>query len=231
MNKAITLHEEVLSIFMQHANAENKPWMKAYMKNRFDFFGIKTEMRRQIIKPVIAASTKLKQQEVIQLAKKLYNEPWRECHYTALEILLKNLKQKSMVIEDIVLLEWFVRNNSWWDTVDVVAPKLMSRYFLQFPDEREPITDEWLKSGNIWLIRSAILFQLKYKEDTDISLLFSIILRSCHTREFFIDKAIGWILRENSKRIPDTIQDFVRDHKEQLAPLSVREGMRLIINN
>ena len=90
------------------------------------------------------------------------------------------------------------------------------------------VTDEWIGSGNLWLIRSAILFQLKYKEGTDLDFLFSLILRTCSSSEFFINKAIGWVLRENSRRVPNEIRNFVHVNREKLAPLSIKEGLRLI---
>ena len=138
------------------------------------------------------------------------------------------MKEKDMEVEDIVLFEWLIRQHSWWDTVDVIAPRLMGRYFLKFPNERERKVEEWLASGNKWLIRSAILFQLKYRDKVDLDFLFSIIKRACGTKEFFINKAIGWILRENSKSRPNEIKEFIEDNRDKLAPLSIKEGLRLM---
>ena len=81
-------------------------------------------------------------------------------------------------------------------------------------------------SGNIWLQRTAILFQLKYKQETDTTLLASTIRQLCHTDEFFLNKAIGWALREYGKTHPDWVLDFTE--KTVLHPLSRREGLRII---
>ena len=196
----------IIAAFSENANPDLAVGMKAYMKGKFEYFGIKSPLRKEISKPVLQNCKSLSKAETINLAKQLWNEPQRELHYISMELLFQNLK-KVLVKEDIESLEWFITKNSWWDTVDFIAPKLMAAYFQKFPDE-------------------AILFQLKYKKDTDLDLLFGIILRVNHTKEFFINKAIGWILRENAKRIPIVIYDFIRNHQHELSNLSIREGLK-----
>lgn len=118
--------------------------------------------------------------------------------------------------------------NSWWDSIDFISPKLMGAYFQSFPEDIIPYTQKWIQSDNIWLVRCALLFQLKYKDKTDLELLYKLILQSCHTKEFFINKAIGWMLRENSKRIPHEIKAFVDFHQDILSNISKKEALRLI---
>lgn len=215
----------VLESYQENANPDLAIGMKAYLKNKFEHFGIKTPVRREICKPILAACKTLSKVETIELAKELWKQPYRDCHYFAQELLWQNLKKK-LEKDDIVWMEWLVTTNSWWDTVDFIAPKLMAKYFEQFPEERKLKTDQWIASKNIWLVRSALLFQLKYKKETDLNLLFNIILRVNSTKEFFINKAIGWMLRENAKRIPEVIYDFIREHRHELSGLSIREGLK-----
>jgi 3-methyladenine DNA glycosylase AlkD len=217
----------IIEIFQSEANSSLAIPMKAYMKNKFEYFGIKTPHRREISKPILKECKALSRNETLILAKKLYSQPQRELHYLALELLLQNFKNK-LEKTDINWMEWFVVNNSWWDSVDVVAPKLMSRYFKEFPIERNQKVEEWIASENIWLIRSAILFQLKYKKETDLAFLFKLILRVSHTKEFFIYKAIGWILRENAKTNPRLITEFIETNQNKLSNLSIREGLKHI---
>lgn len=217
--------EQIIAIYEDASDKNLAKGMSAYMKDKFLFYGIKTPHRREICKPILQNCKTLSKKESIDLAKKLWNQPQRELHYFGQELLLQNLK-KNLDQDDIVWMEWLVMTNSWWDTVDFVAPKLMSLYFKKFPHERKSKADQWIKSENIWLIRSAILFQLKYKKDTDLVLLFGIILSVNHTKEFFINKAIGWVLRENAKRIPEVIYDFIRTNQDRLSNLSVREGLK-----
>jgi len=219
----------IVQILEDSANTQLAIGMKAYQKNKFEFYGLTAPKRREICQPILHHSKLLSKKETIILVKELWNQPQRECHYLAQELLLQN-SNKSIEKEDINLLEWLVLNKSWWDTVDFIAPKLISIYFKKFTEERNKKTDDWINSKNTWLIRSALLFQLKYKDETDEDFLFATILRVCDTKEFFINKAIGWMLRENAKRIPDSVSDFIEENKSRLSNLSIREGLKQIGN-
>ena len=220
--------QELLSDYRDHSDASNAAVMTAYLKDRFSHFGIKTDRRRELCKPFFESGKNWDRKKVVEVARHLYTCPQRECHHAAVELLEKRLKPNELVPADIEQFEWFIVNNSWWDTVDFVAYKLCGPWFTKFPDERRRMVDRWFKSQNFWLIRSAILFQLKYKDKTDLDFLFEIILFCQGAKEFFINKAIGWMLRENSKRIPNEIGTFVRKNEGKLAPLAVREAMRII---
>lgn len=219
------MFEIIVEIFRDSAEEKLALDMRAYMKNKFDFFGIKTPLRRQISKPILEDCKTLSKRETIELAKKLWKQPQRELHYLAQELLFQNLK-KNLSVDDIDWMEFFVIHNSWWDTVDFIAPKLIGTYFKKFPEQRDAKIAKWISSGNIWLMRSAILFQLKYKDETDLDFLFRIILSCSQTKEFFINKVIGWVLRENAKRVPTIIYRFIADNKSHLSTLSINEGLK-----
>lgn len=218
------LHD-IIKAFEESGDKSLIPGMKAYMKDQFEFFGVKSPVRKEMSKLIIPSVKKLNKKEIIKLCTDLWKQPQREVHYLAQEILEKTLKKK-WEKNDIDFLEWLVLNNSWWDTVDFIAPKLMASYFKMYPNEREARVKKWIASGKLWLIRSAILIQLKTKKETDFDLLFRVILQVNGTKEFFINKAIGWVLREHAKHSPDIILDFVREHRDELSNLSVREALK-----
>ena len=194
----------------------------AYMKHRFQFFGVKSPTRREFQKPYFEKSNLPTKEDAFQIVRDLWMEPQRELHYFAQEFAYKYKRQ--FELNDIVFFEWMAKNNSWWDTIDFIAPKLMAEYFLKFPGERKKWVDKWLDSENFWLQRCAILFQLKYKENTDLELLSYVINRLSHSKEFFIRKAIGWILREYARTDADWVRDFVANH--ELSSLSKREALK-----
>ncbi|MCK5077528.1 MAG: DNA alkylation repair protein, partial [Calditrichia bacterium] len=117
---------------------------------------------------------------------------------------------------------------SWWDTVDFIATNLVGPLFEKYSELIIPYTKKWMDSGNIWLQRTSILFQLKYKEKTDFKLIIGFIQQCSSSNEFFIQKAIGWILREYSKTDASTVIEFVKNNK--LAPLSEREALKWLKN-
>ena len=219
--------DDILIQFNKNSNSDNARAMNAYLKNKFEFFGVKSPLRKELSKPIFVQVKNFSREGVIKLVQELWSRPERELHYLAQEIMFKNLKKK-WEEEDIQLIEWLAVNNSWWDTIDFIAPKLMADYFLLYPKQIEVFIQKWLNSGNFWLVRCAILFQLKYREKTNLELLYKVILECFDTKEFFVNKSIGWVLRENSKRIPAEIKDFVQFHNNQLSNLSKREALRLI---
>lgn len=210
--------------FQNNKNVKIALEQKAYMRNQFEFYGLKTEERRKIQQPFFVKEFLPNKKELDILVKQLLAKPQRDFHYVAQELVFKYTKQ--FEIDDVELLEYMVIHNSWWDTVDFIAVKLVGNYFKLFPSQKEILVSKWLKSNNIWLQRTALLFQLKYKNDIDVELLSYTISHLLNSKEFFINKAIGWILREYSRTNPNWVLKFVED--TQLNSLSKREALRLI---
>src|SRR5690554_7138620 len=162
--------------------------------------------------------------DAFEIVLKLWDAPQRELHYFAQELFFKYKQQ--FEVSDISVIECLIGHNAWWDTVDFIATKPLAFYFKKFPDQREKIVQKWLSTGDIWFQRSALLFQLKYKTETDLELMSSTILTLKDSKEFFIKKAIGWILREYSRTDAQWVLNFV--NQNELQALSKREAIRLI---
>jgi 3-methyladenine DNA glycosylase AlkD len=164
-------------------------------------------------------------QNVIEkLAKELFAMPQREFHYCAIELLIAN--KKNWTAELIDLFELMIVNNSWWDTVDYVSSHLVAPYFKKFNQEKNKITKRWNQSDNMWLQRVSIIFQNKYKKETNEKLLTDYIVRHTDSKEFFIRKAIGWALREYAYTNSDFVIEFVQTH--DMSNLSKREALKNI---
>jgi 3-methyladenine DNA glycosylase AlkD len=216
--------EPVHTAFQKHANAVNASDMKAYMLNKFEFFGIKTPERDEIVK-LYLKNHSLKQFSDLDLViKELWEMPEREMQYFAIDIFLSHKKLWSQ--SSIKLIEFCIVQKSWWDTVDGIAGDWLGLYFNLFSEQTILITSQWNKSNNIWLQRSSLLFQKSYKKNTDSALLSSYILQLKDSKEFFIRKAIGWALREYSKTNPEWVISFVANNK--LSPLSEKEALKRI---
>lgn len=210
--------------FQCEANLAIASSQKAYMRNKFEFFGLKTPVRRHIQKPFLVKQYLPTKEELPTLVKLLWAQPQRDFQLFAQELVFKySNKFEETAIE---LLEFMIVNKSWWDTVDFIATKLVGAYFKSYPHKIDATINTWLVSNNIWLQRSALLFQLKYKKELDTVLLSNIIHSLLETKEFFINKAIGWVLREYSRTNPAWVADFVS--KTALSKLSTKEAMRLI---
>ncbi|MEO0473972.1 MAG: DNA alkylation repair protein, partial [Bacteroidota bacterium] len=158
-----------------------------------------------------------------KLIEALWELDAREYQYVAIDLLVKCAQYGA---EDAIeLYEKLVLSKSWWDTVDLLA-RVVGIHFIKYPHLIQPKVSAYLDSGEMWLQRIALLFQLHYKTQTNWPLLEHCILSCIESREFFIQKAIGWALRQYSKVNPDQVAFFIEKHP--LAPLSRREGMKYI---
>jgi 3-methyladenine DNA glycosylase AlkD len=206
----------------QNRNPELAVRMKKYMLNQFEFYGIQSPARKEIVREFLKNNGLPEKNDFLQVISDLWNKEGRECQYIALFILDKLSRKADKEIID--LYEDLICRKSWWDTVDGIAPSLVGTHFRLYPDLLTPYTNKWMESGNIWLQRSCILFQLKYKSEVDTELLDSFILQLNESSEFFIRKAIGWMLREYSKTNPGWVKTYIQ--KTPMAPLSKREGLK-----
>jgi 3-methyladenine DNA glycosylase AlkD len=167
-------------------------------------------------------TTLLTEKELVIVVKELWNMPEREYQYFGQELIGFHKKAWSKKI--IRLIEYCILHKSWWDTVDALNTEGTGPYFMKYPEETLTITGRWNASDNIWLNRSSLLFQKSYKKHLDTKLLSEYIIRLSGSREFFIQKAIGWMLREYGKTNPAWVIEFTR--KNMIAPLSKREALK-----
>ncbi|MCK5050253.1 MAG: DNA alkylation repair protein [Candidatus Cloacimonetes bacterium] len=218
--------EPLVKIFKANANQTNAEPMAKYMKNLFPYLGIKTPLRKELFRDFIKENGLPEITELKQIILDLWDLPEREFQYIAIGILKKFTKKWD---EDFIdLFEQLIITKSWWDSVDGLASWMVGEHFIRFPHLRDKYIDRWMRSGNMWLQRTCLLFQLGYKDKTDEMLMGSIIMSLNGNKEFFINKAIGWILREYSKTDSQAVIKFVENNK--LAPLSKREALKWLKN-
>ena len=212
-------------VLNQNQNASLAIPMENYMKNNFSFLGIKAALRRELMKQCCAQYPADIKTNFRAICQELYLKKEREYHLIAIDIFMKEVKSNYLV-DDIYIIENMIISNSWWDSVDVVAKYLVGGYLVQFPEKKLSLIERFSNSDNRWLIRTAIIFQLSYKEKTDFDLLKSECEKHKTSKEFFIQKAIGWALRDYSRFNPSAVLNYVEN--TNLKPLSKREAIRNI---
>ncbi len=205
-------------------NSEYAKKMEQYMRDQFKFLGIKADERRKVTKKYKKKKNRPEYKELEDIIKKLWQLSEREYQYFAIELLEKY--KKEFTEEIFSLFEYIIINKSWWDTVDRISKNLVGEYFKKFPEKKKEYIEKWINSNNIWLQRSTLLFQLAYKENTDKELLFKLIKKLKNKDEFFIQKAIGWALREYSKSNKEVVKKFINNN--DLSSLATREGSKYI---
>lgn len=199
------------------ADAERAPAMRAYMREQFPFLGIATPARRNTLKPLLNSLKGAPAGELLDLASELWALPEREYQYAAIDLLASHWKQLDMA--DLPALQAMVLRKSWWDSVDGMAGVIGD--VLRFEHDG---MDQALKHENFWMRRIALLHQLGWRGKTDEARLFEYSLSLGQENEFFIQKAIGWALRDYARHAPDNVARFIRESRSRLSSLSVREA-------
>jgi 3-methyladenine DNA glycosylase AlkD len=223
------MHPYVKSIyvlFTRHADPQKAAPMKRYMRDQFEYLGIKVPEMGKLLKQVIQEHGLPPLVDLDPILRDLWALPQREFQYVANGLLERFEGQ--LPPEFIETLEYLLVTKSWWDTVDTIATGTLGVHFKCFPKVRKKYLAKWRKSDNFWLRRAIILFQLGYKEDTDFGLLCDIIRENLGSQEFFINKAIGWALRQYTRIDPQGVRNFVAE--TPLHPLSVREALKWLEN-
>ncbi|MCZ8512686.1 DNA alkylation repair protein [Paenibacillus filicis] len=208
----------------EHANMEQAGPMEAYMRGQFPFLGIKSPERKELTRAFIKEHGVPQGEALEMVVRALWRLPEREFQYVAMTLLEKRRKETDP--SRIELLEELILAKSWWDTVDWLASHGVGAHLASFPEQIPGCVECWMASWNLWLQRTAILFQLGYKRRTDTKLLFRLISECADSKEFFIRKAIGWALREYSKTDENAVRAFVAE--QPLSPLSVREALKVV---
>ena len=210
------------SLFEQNADPAQAAPMKKYMRDQFEYLGIKSPQFKALMKDFIAENGLPPLRELDVILRELWSLPQREFQYAATSFLGR--LEDDLPARFIKTIEYMLVTKSWWDTVDTISGGALGVHFRRFPEVREKYLAKWRASDNFWLRRATILFQLNYKQETDFDLLCEIIHENLNSKEFFINKAIGWSLRQYARTDPQAVKKFVKS--TPLHPLSRREAMK-----
>ena len=197
--------------------------MSKYMQDKFRFLGVRGATRTEIYKKYFPDARKTKTIDW-NFVESCWNKEEREFQYVVVYYL--KAMQKFLKREDISRLKYLIVTKSWWDTIDLLA-KVVGSLVIHIKGY-DKIMQEWSKDSNIWLRRVAILYQLSLKDKVDKQVLDEILVNNLGDSEFFINKAIGWALRDYSKYNPEWVREFIKKNKENMANLSIREASKYI---
>ena len=197
--------------------------MSKYMQDKFRFLGVRGATRTEIYKKYFPDARKTKTIDW-DFVENCWNKEEREFQYVVVYYL--KAMQKFLKREDISKLKYLIVTKSWWDTVDLLA-KVVGSLVIRI-EGYDQIMLEWSKDSNIWLKRVAILYQLSLKDKVDKQVLDRILENNLGDNEFFINKAVGWALRDYSKYNPEWVREFIKKNKDNMANLSIREASKYI---
>ncbi|MEE9438818.1 MAG: DNA alkylation repair protein [Saprospiraceae bacterium] len=220
-----TLFLKTKDLFEQKANQTVGQKFKAYMKGHFEFYGVMAPERNNIEKSLRSDYKILDVDQMLNYVSLLWQCEEREMQYTAMEVL--KYRKKLLTTDHLPYIENLIVTKSWWDSIDSLAPNIAGHLFTFDDDIKMIWIDKWSNSQNMWLNRSTIIHQLRYKTDVNLELLFALVEKHSVSKEFFINKASGWALRQASKFYPQEINQFINDHPE-LSNLTKKEGRKYL---
>ena len=200
---------------------------KRYLKSDFDFLGVETpEIRRQV-KAWLKAHPDLSQSDLRRLAHALFSRRLHELK--AVAILLLQHHRTWLEPSDLAMLESMLRSSYTWAYVDALAVHVVGPLVERHRRLLSSI-DKWTRDPDFWIRRSALLCLLLplRRGDGDWERFVSYADSMLDEREFFIRKAIGWILREVSKKHPERVAPFVRQHIRRVSGVTIREAVKYL---
>ncbi|WAZ20136.1 DNA alkylation repair protein [Streptomyces cinnabarinus] len=222
---ADTLLDRLTAAYGAAADPERAGPMRAYMKDVSPFLGLTTPVRRALSRTVLEGTPRPDEADCTAVALRCWRLPEREYQYFAVDYLRRHAGRCSSAF--LPVTRHLVSTIPWWDTVDLLAAHVVGA--LVAADRKLAADmDAWSADQDLWIARTALLHQLRYKEHTDADRLFAYCLRQSAHPDFFIRKAIGWALREYAKTDPAAVRDFLVREKGCFAPLSVREALKNI---
>jgi 3-methyladenine DNA glycosylase AlkD len=227
--KRTTMDHEALTAYVEtrfHALAdpEKAVPMGKYMKTDMPFYGIQKKSRAPVVREIVKRFEPQSHEDYRVAVSALWNLPHREEKYAAIDYA--QWFDRFIVSESIPLYELLIREGSWWDLVDGVASNLVGRALLKERASVSQVLERWIDDPDRWIRRTALLAHLKHKSATDKGQLLEFCLRRASDRDFFIRKAIGWVLREYGKTAPEAVVGFVHAHADVLSSLSQREALK-----
>ncbi|MFF6832379.1 DNA alkylation repair protein [Streptomyces sp. NPDC012438] len=220
---ADTVLERLVTVYPAAGNPFRAQEMVAYMKGVAPFLGVRTPERRALSRTVLDGTPRPGEDDCAAIALRCFALPEREYHYFAVDYLRRHVRRCSSGF--LPVARRLVTTVSWWDTVDHLAAHVVGGLVAADP-ALAPEMDAWIDDEDLWVARTALLHQLRFKGDTDADRLFDHCLRRAGHPDFFVRKAIGWSLRAYAKTAPAEVRAFVTAHGNRLSPLSVREALK-----
>jgi 3-methyladenine DNA glycosylase AlkD len=222
---ADTVVERLTTVYAAAADPERAATQRAYMRNVAPFLGLTSPDRRTLSRTVLAGVPRPDERDLAAVALRCWRLPEREYQYFAVDLLRRHVTNCSSGFLPVV--RHLLTTVPWWDTVDLLSAHVVGGLVAADRGLTAEM-DAWVGDPDPWLVRAALLHQLRYRQRTDTDRLFGYCLRRGGHEDFFVRKAIGWCLREYAKTDPDAVRTFVAENERRLAPLSVREALRTI---
>lgn len=219
-----TFTAAVTAALAERADPTRAAPMAAYMRDQFPFLGVDAAGQKAAQRSALAvAGRPTAQVDVVAAVDELWAVPEREHRYVGCGLVRGWAPRADASF--VSSIGGWITDQPWWDTCDALAHRGVGVVVRAHPDLRTTM-DEWLHGDDMWLTRAALLHMGRWRGDIDRYWVFAACLAVADREEFFIRKAIGWILRDLASTDVDAVRDFVNGRGSVLSPLSIREALK-----
>ena len=221
----LTIREKLREV----ADPARAPGMRAYMTSEMPYLGVSAVPLRRVCRDLFNGlawdDAEAWQADVLAIWRRA---EFREERHAAIELTGLRVARPFHDLSTLPMYEEMIVTGAWWDYVDIIAAHRLSAILQRQGAAMKREMLGWSTNANMWKRRSAILCQLKAKEQTDLEFLYACIEPSLDSQEFFLRKAIGWALRQYAWTDPEEVRRDVARNKERLSGLSRREALKNI---
>lgn len=220
---------DVMSAFAVHADPVRAVQEQAYLKSEREFLGVTVPVARKVVAAAVKQHAVDDRVDVVAVTEVCWEHPSFDARRAAVEVL--SLRHAVLLPEDLELIEAMLRDGETWAIVDSLAAKVVGSIVRRFPGETGPVLDRWAADpDSFWIRRSAMLALLEDLRsgggDWDRFCRYADSM--LHEKEFFIRKAIGWILRDTSRKRPDLVWDWVEPRLDDMSGVTKREALKYL---
>jgi 3-methyladenine DNA glycosylase AlkD len=201
---------------------ERAEWEKRYQKSRWEHWGVSLPNMDVAMRETLGD---LSQDEALALCRRLWREPVWDLKIVAGRILARKSIAPDAKVWDFVTER--MADLDGWAVADNLAT-VASRCLIEDPS-RLAVVEAWIENPHLWTRRAALVFTLPWAEEKrDPERMLGWAARLAEDREWFIQKAIGWWLRELSKRDPKRVRRFLNEHGGKLKGVARREATKYL---
>jgi 3-methyladenine DNA glycosylase AlkD len=222
---ADTAAAAVMAAMLPLADAERAGQAKRYLKSDLEFLGVSVPDIRAAVTGTARSGPDPGRAGALAWARTLWREPVHERRTAAIEVLRRY--RRSLEPADLALVEAWIRESHGWAYVDSLAGDIAGPIALRHP-AAWPLIDTWASDADFWVRRSALLTLLpgirKGQPDRDRFERYATPMLA--EKEFFVSKAIGWVLRETAKKDPAYVAAWTREHLDVMSGVTFREAVR-----
>lgn len=216
-------YKKIYELLVNNSNYYESIKMKKYMRNQFDYLGIKKPERVNLTRNLLLEYKKESEIDW-EFVFKCFNSEYRELIYIAIDYLRD--MNKHLTYSDLDNIKKLIEIKTWWDTTDTLN-RLIAKIALK--DEKvHELMLKWSTDNNFWIRRVAIIYQLGLKNNVNLYYFNKILINNLNQKEFFINKAIGWSLRDYAKFNENWTVEFIKNNKDSMSKLSIREATKYI---